>query len=362
MLTRNNQHTIQSSPLSEEILCLFIESEDKAAHDYHIYFSNSFYTSTLEEAKKLLKKADIINEKPTIIVIDIPVTKVALQQFSSWVKAHIAANIPIVCSNTAVDPKQGKLLISQKIADDIIDLSRHAESLPEKARFLSQMLQKEATNQVSKSNAVGCKMCNIKRTIDIVVSLVAIIISLPLLLLIALAVKLESKGPILYKAERAGMGYKVFKFFKFRTMVVDADKKISELATLNQYSQSDNNPAFFKIKNDPRVTKIGALLRNTSLDELPQLFNVLKGDMSIVGNRPLPLYEASSLTTNEWAERFMAPAGITGLWQISKRGKEEMSTSERISLDIAYARNRSLKGDLRILLKTPSVLLQKSNV
>jgi lipopolysaccharide/colanic/teichoic acid biosynthesis glycosyltransferase len=145
-------------------------------------------------------------------------------------------------------------------------------------------------------------------------------------------------------------------------MITDADKIVDELAEMNLYSAGPKQPHFFKVVNDPRITKIGSFLRNTSLDELPQLFNVLKGDMSIVGNRPLPLYEATTLTTNEWAERFMAPAGITGLWQISKRGSEDMSNEERVLLDIDYARHRSLKGDLKILLKTPSALIQKSNV
>ena len=135
-------------------------------------------------------------------------------------------------------------------------------------------------------------------------------------------------------------------------MILDADKKIQDLKDLNLYSKDEKSPLFFKIQDDPRVTKVGAFLRKTSLDELPQLFNVLKGDMSIVGNRPLPLYEASSLTTDAWAERFMAPAGITGLWQVSKRGKEDMSNEERILLDIEYARTRNLKGDIIIMLKT----------
>ena len=145
-------------------------------------------------------------------------------------------------------------------------------------------------------------------------------------------------------------------------MVVDADKQVVDLQNLNLYNTGEGGPNFFKIKNDPRITRLGSFLRNTSLDELPQLINVLKGDMSIVGNRPLPLYEAATLTTNEWAERFMAPAGITGLWQVNKRGKPEMSVEERINLDITYARDKSFIKDILIIANTPSALLQKTNV
>jgi lipopolysaccharide/colanic/teichoic acid biosynthesis glycosyltransferase len=145
-------------------------------------------------------------------------------------------------------------------------------------------------------------------------------------------------------------------------MQVDADKKVEEYAHLNQYYVSAEGPKFFKISNDPRITKVGRFLRNTSLDELPQLFNVLKGEMSLVGNRPLPLYEAATLTTNEYVERFMAPAGLTGLWQIKKRGKADMSTEERISLDIAYARKYNVLYDFWIMANTPKALFQKSDV
>jgi len=203
---------------------------------------------------------------------------------------------------------------------------------------------------------------NIKFLFDALFALVAILFLTPVFIVIAIAIKLESKGPVFYSSLRTGVGFKIFKFFKFRTMIVDADKQMDEFKGLNIYTSGSDQANFFKINNDPRVTKIGAFLRNTSLDELPQLFNVLKGDMSIVGNRPLPIYEATTLTTNEWAERFMAPAGITGLWQISKRGNPEMSTQERISLDINYARNRSTIRDLKILIRTPFALKQKANV
>lgn len=145
-------------------------------------------------------------------------------------------------------------------------------------------------------------------------------------------------------------------------MFSGADQQVKDFLHLNQYgSEQAEGPVFFKINNDPRITKVGLFLRNTSLDELPQLLNVFIGDMSLVGNRPLPLYEAATLTTDEWAKRFMAPAGITGLWQIKKRGQDEMSTEERISLDIDYAEKNSFMYDLWIMANTPSALIQKTN-
>lgn len=202
-----------------------------------------------------------------------------------------------------------------------------------------------------------------KRIMDIVIATTALIILMPILAIIATIIKFDSKGPIFYASFRAGSNYRIFKFIKFRTMIAEADSKLANLKNRNQYASSDKNmPVFFKISDDPRITRFGKLLRNTSLDELPQLVNVLKGDMSLVGNRPLPLYEAKTLTTDFYAERFNAPAGITGLWQISKRGQKEMSVEERIALDIDYARHNSFTYDLKIILKTPKALIQKDNV
>jgi lipopolysaccharide/colanic/teichoic acid biosynthesis glycosyltransferase len=138
-------------------------------------------------------------------------------------------------------------------------------------------------------------------------------------------------------------------------------KKICE-KQYQQAKKAESGSAFIKIANDPRVTRVGMFLRNTSIDELPQLYNVLRGDMSIVGNRPLPLYEAEKITTDQFAARFTAPAGITGLWQVSKRGKKDMSEDERKALDIEYAESFSLAKDLHILYKTVPALFQKENV
>jgi lipopolysaccharide/colanic/teichoic acid biosynthesis glycosyltransferase len=206
------------------------------------------------------------------------------------------------------------------------------------------------------------KLWSLKRAFDVLVSGTALLMLSPILLLIALIVKLESRGPIFYISQRAGTGYQIFNFFKFRSMRVGADKELQKLSHLNQYSANTSNGVFFKLKDDPRITKFGAFLRKTSLDEIPQLFNVLIGDMSLVGNRPLPLYEAEKLTKDQIAWRFLAPAGITGLWQITKRGKEDMSEEERIALDMEYAMKNSFWLDLRIMLKTIPALLQKEKV
>jgi lipopolysaccharide/colanic/teichoic acid biosynthesis glycosyltransferase len=199
-----------------------------------------------------------------------------------------------------------------------------------------------------------------KRAIDILLASFFIILLSPILLITALIIRFESKGPIIYRSKRSGTGYQVFDFLKFRSMYADADQRLQEMQHLNQYSESD--AAFVKFKNDPRITRIGRIIRKTSIDELPQLFNVLKGDMSIVGNRPLPLYEAERLTKEDWAYRFIAPAGITGLWQITKRGGNDMSAEERIGLDVTYAKKNSFWYDLLILVKTPFAVIQKENV
>ncbi len=198
-----------------------------------------------------------------------------------------------------------------------------------------------------------------KRLFDIVFASTVIVLASPVFILLPILIRLESKGVPWYSAKRAGSGYKVFKFYKFRSMYHDADKRLEELKAKNQYG---DDSAFFKVENDPRITKLGGFLRKTSLDELPQLFNVLKGDMSIVGNRPLPLYEAEQLTRDQWTHRFLAPAGITGLWQVSKRGASEMSAEERIQLDIDYAEKNTMWGDIKIIFKTLPAMLQKAKV
>ncbi|MCX2574871.1 sugar transferase [Pedobacter sandarakinus] len=209
------------------------------------------------------------------------------------------------------------------------------------------------------------KMPLSKRLFDIIASGTALFFLSPIFILIGILIKLESKGPIVYKSKRVGAGYQIFDFYKFRSMRSDADKMIGELSSLNQYANEGNKngkSAFVKFANDPRITRLGKILRKTSVDELPQLINVFIGDMSLVGNRPLPLYEAEQLTTNKWSSRFNGPAGLTGLWQISRRGKKDMSESERKELDNYYANHYSIFLDFKIILKTIPALIQKEEV
>ncbi len=210
---------------------------------------------------------------------------------------------------------------------------------------------------------VNYKMPIMKRLFDIMASGMILILISPLLLIVAIILAFESKGPIIFKSKRVGTGYQVFDFYKFRSMRQGASDELKNFSALNQYGKSESGPTtFVKLKNDPRITKFGGLIRKYSIDELPQLVNVLKGDMSLVGNRPLPLYEAEMLTSNEWTMRFLGPAGLTGLWQVSRRGKADMSERERKELDNFYATNYSFWLDIKILFSTFSALKQSEKV
>ena len=192
-----------------------------------------------------------------------------------------------------------------------------------------------------------------KRALDFTLSLILLIVLAPLLILAMIAIRLSSPGPIFFVQKRVGLNKRVFGIFKFRTMVADAEKKLSEIEHLNEVS----GPVF-KIKNDPRLTSVGKFLRKTSIDELPQLFNVLRGDMSLVGPRPLQLrdYELFTEDGEDWQRcRFSVRPGITCLWQVS--GRSSLPFHRWMELDLQYVKNWSLWLDLQILAKTiPAVL------
>ena len=309
--------------------------------------------------------------------------------------------------------------------NDTISVDASVTELNKKLQFISDREGMLFDEQTAKHKILKFKIPVWKRLFDIIFSALGIIILSPVFIITAIAIRLESKGPVLFKSKRVGTNYTVFDFLKFRSMYVDAEEKLKEVAKEagNQYAEtnetedenqkavitaplgeeaemmmmdmgmesdmmigddevmlvgddyvvaeSDYNRekkeeienAFVKIENDPRVTKVGKFIRKYSIDELPQLFNILRGDMSIVGNRPLPLYEAEKLTADASIDRFMAPAGLTGLWQVEERGKGGLlSAEERKQLDITYGRTYNFALDMKIIFRTLTAFIQKENV
>lgn len=309
--------------------------------------------------------------------------------------------------------------------NDTIDREASITDLNKKIQFISDRESLMFNDQDAKYKILKFKIPLWKRIFDIVFSGLAIIFLSPVFVITAIAIRLESKGPVIFKSKRVGTNYTVFDFLKFRSMYVDAEKRLKEISKdHNQYAEKeeeekeeenntvitsplgaeaeqqmfdmgmesemmisdeeimlvgddfvvaeseftkqkeeDINNAFVKIENDPRITKVGQFIRKYSIDELPQLFNILKGDMSIVGNRPLPLYEAEKLTADISIDRFMAPAGLTGLWQVEERGKGgNMSAEERKQLDIIYGQTYNFMLDMKIIFRTLTAFIQKDNV
>jgi lipopolysaccharide/colanic/teichoic acid biosynthesis glycosyltransferase len=309
------------------------------------------------------------------------------------------------------------------INDTIINTASVTE-FNKKIQFISDRENILFDDEAPKYRILKFKIPVWKRLFDIVFSGLAIILLSPIFIITAIAIRLESPGPVLFKSKRVGTNYTIFDFLKFRSMYIDAEERLHELSKEhNQYANSgvrqeeeDNktitaplgaeaeqdmidlgmesmmmigdeevmlvgddfvmaesdfnkqkeeeiNNAFVKIENDPRITKVGKFIRKYSIDELPQLFNILKGDMSIVGNRPLPLYEAEKLTADSSIDRFMAPAGLTGLWQVEERGKGgNMSAEERKQLDITYGQTYNFMLDMKIIFRTLTAFVQRENV
>jgi lipopolysaccharide/colanic/teichoic acid biosynthesis glycosyltransferase len=196
-----------------------------------------------------------------------------------------------------------------------------------------------------------------KRTGDIVFSLAVLTLGSPVLLLLALLVKLTSRGPVFYVQQRVGRDYRSFGCIKFRTMRRDADRVLGVLlAESPDLAEEFRND--FKLKNDPRITRLGKFLRRSSLDELPQFVNVLRGEMSVVGPRPIVRKEISRYG-DAMDEVLAVRPGLTGLWQVS--GRNNLSYAERVELDVRYARSRNLRIDLAIILRTVGVILDPSD-
>jgi exopolysaccharide biosynthesis polyprenyl glycosylphosphotransferase len=188
----------------------------------------------------------------------------------------------------------------------------------------------------------------LKRVIDVVFSCLLLLFLAPLLLLVAIAIKLESNGPVVYASERIGKKGRVFRCYKFRTMVKDAEKRRAEIMHMNE-----RDGVLFKVKNDPRITRIGRILRKYSFDELPQFFNVLRGDMSVVGPRPPIASEVMEYKLSHLRRLDVMP-GITGLWQV--QGRQDPSFDSYVSLDVTYIENWSIWLDLKIIVRTVGVV------
>jgi len=323
--------------------------------------------------------------------------------------------IPFILVSEEFNNQIYKVAFNKGINDYFVSTSTQAEKIIKRSKSL-HLLKANNTevNEVVKQK-YSYKIPLSKRIFDIVFASFALLMLSPVLLIIMLAIRIESKGKVYYIAKRVGR--KTFDFYKLRSMRTGSDKLLNDLAKeKNQYNSgkietavsvenecprcsslpegqycsqvlhegvdkicdywynvqkqeaANKKSTFVKIVDDPRITKVGKFIRNTSLDELPQLINVLIGDMSIVGNRPLPVYEAELLTGDDLSKRFLAPPGITGLWQVELRGKGgQMSEEERMRLDIEYADqfkgdNYSLWYDLKLILRTFPALLQSDTV
>ena len=312
------------------------------------------------------------------------------------------------------------ILISDYFSDDFIKKSAargiddcytkpiHAQRLVNRVLFLKELSNHKSAKKTISSAKITYRPRFFKRLFDIVLASLILLSISPLLIITMIAIRLESKGKVYYISKRVGSGYKIFDFYKLRSMYPDADQRLKEFLHLNQYAENEAETKnfstskkaqnlihdevmlygdeeqiseraynqsrleeakniFIKFDNDPRITKVGKIIRKLSIDELPQLINVIKGDMSIVGNRPLPLYEAELLTTDQWTKRFNGPAGITGLWQVEARGRtSKMSAEERKELDNRYVEYSLEKyafwKDMWILLRTFRAVFQKENV
>jgi len=333
-----------------------------------------------------------------------------LAYFKSLEKDVKGPKVPFILVHNEKDNELRKEALKAGI-DDFYVKPLSFDKLCERILFLKELNGNLQNNNILRSNSPvkPYKIKPLKRLFDIAVSSFALLLAAPLLLIFILAIRLESKGKVYYISKRVGTGYRIFNFLKLRSMYPDADQRMKEFQHLNQYATTDqveqtldtakqvsatasatevyligddekisetefntskkkeSESAFIKFENDPRITKVGQIIRKLSIDELPQLINVLKGDMSIVGNRPLPLYEAEQLTTDEWTKRFNGPAGITGLWQVEARGRtSKMSPQERKELDNKYVEMANSKNgfwlDMWIIIRTFKAVFQKENV
>jgi lipopolysaccharide/colanic/teichoic acid biosynthesis glycosyltransferase len=376
---------------------LYVEKDDRMINSFRQTFDAQIDVIGVPDGRSALDQLNDHDEIDLIIFNDDLGSNSFLKALEAKRKP---GNLPVVLLTDRTDID----LTVAPFHGRVVDAFPHNYSEDALRIRLNYLVQKKEYEKSGHANqkSVSIRIPIGKRLFDIAVSFVILALISPILLVVAILVKLDSKGPVFYSSKRVGTGFKIFDMYKFRTMSTGADKLLASMASQNMYNaplveKSDDDRCevcqlagtlcqrplfmdqkqicetlyqreqnakamFSKFKEDPRVTRLGKILRNTSIDELPQLFNILRGDMSFVGNRPLPLYEAEKLTTIGYARRFAAPAGLTGLWQVTKRGKTKVSDMERIQLDVLYAKSYSFRTDMLILLKTLKAVWQKENV
>jgi lipopolysaccharide/colanic/teichoic acid biosynthesis glycosyltransferase len=383
---------------SSEVRVILVEKDDDAVIGFLKKFGTNFNIKIIDNAEDCLSLLRN-TYPPDAIVINrnmggLKFLETVRQE--SWTQT-----LPVIITSDQITPGLIKE-VSEKKGDDLFPSDFSKGDLVTRIEYFIKRGQYSA-NQQAKIKILKVKIPFWKRFIDIVSTGSALFLLSPILAIISVLIKLDSKGPVVYKSRRVGAGYRVFEIYKFRTMRTNADQMIKNMGSLNMYTkqiaekktnglcgechlsgscqqqlfldgevvcektyliEKKQKVAFMKFQNDPRITNLGVFLRNSSIDELPQLFNIFMGDMSLIGNRPLPLYEAEKLTTDKYIERFAGPGGLTGLWQVTKRGKgkKDMTEEERIELDIEYARNFSFKYDMKIFFMTFPALFQSENV
>lgn len=395
------------------ILYIGHQSETVSQLEAHPDVSIIQCTNALEAMRYL--KAE---QKPEVVISNYYLSGGSGIEIHNWLRERVEFDrVAFILLSHEFREEVFKMAFESRMDDYFVLPLPDAESMVSRIRFLVEYRNKYSITPFSSLQKQDLKyeMPLSKRAFDLFVAISALLCLSPILLLIVIAIRLESKGKVYYISKRVGR--EPFDFYKLRSMKTGADKELKNLAKeKNQYAtaaaQSEvdfakpcpvcaklpegkycspimhigdeqicdywyntqkreiakSKSAFIKISDDPRITKVGKFIRNTSIDELPQLINVIKGDMSIVGNRPLPVYEAELLTRGYASKRFLAPAGITGLWQVELRGKGGvMSEEERMRLDNEYAdhfigNNYSFWYDLKLILRTVPALFQKDTV
>lgn len=401
--------------MKRELIVLYLGRESKNGEGLssHPEVQVRHCTNMLEAIKYMLSEP-----KPDAVLSEYYISGGSGIEFHEWLRERADFdNVAFILLSHEFRSEYIRNAFATRMDDFFVLPLPTIDSLIGRIRFLSEYRNKYSitTYNSIKPQDQQYVMPFSKRAFDLFVAVSALICLSPLLFLVMLAIRLESKGKVYYTSKRVGR--EPFDFYKLRSMRLGADKELKNLAKeKNQYAISSDlteidfyqpcplcsslpegkkcspilhigshnicdywynmqkrelaktRSAFIKISDDPRITKVGRFIRNTSIDELPQLINVIKGNMSIVGNRPLPVYEAELLTRGLVSKRFLAPAGITGLWQVELRGKGGvMSEEERMRLDNEYADHfigdkYSFWYDLKLILRTVPALFQKDTV